>query len=167
MTTQPMVEYAYVPAVKYPSGARRSPARKHTEPRRESAANDPLRTRQWNHQAVRLDRARAAADFSEASAVTVAIVDSGIEEHHPDLEGVVTSYVNFLSTAEDDRDFKGHGTNVAGIVSAGINNAIGIAGICAARIMALKALPRTGGRWDAQAGTIERWRTRSGREFAC
>ena len=61
-----------------------------------------------------------------------------------------TRHVNFLST-EDDRDYQGHGTHVAGIIAAGINNQVGIAGLCGAKIMALKGLPRRGGEWDAVA----------------
>ena len=38
----------------------------------------------------------------------------------------------------------GHGTHVTGIIAAGLNNRIGIAGIWRARILAVKGLPRLG-----------------------
>jgi subtilisin family serine protease len=138
------VAYAYVPPIKHLCGPA-APSR-----RRRSARNDPLSARQWGHGAVRIRQARARASFVDAQEVIVAIVDTGIDEEHPDLDGSIHSYENFLAT-EDKRDYKGHGTHVAGIIAAEINNAIGIAGLCAARIMALKGLPRNGNDWDAAA----------------
>ena len=124
------VEYALVPAV------RRLFAR-----RRGKTGPDPLASRQWAHGAIRIAYARSLARFNNAASVTVAVVDSGIDKSHPDLKDSIAEYKNFLKS-ETDRDFVGHGTHVSGIVAAGLNNAIGIGGICASRILALKALPR-------------------------
>ena len=135
------VEYAYVPQIKYPFPARRKPKRR---------GADPLQSRQWGHTAVKIREARARAAFKDAESVTVAVVDSGIDARHPDLKASIQSYVNFLSS-EDDRDYKGHGTHVAGIIAAARNNKIGVAGLCNARIMALKGLPKSGNDWDAPA----------------
>lgn len=140
-TLKDEIEYAYVPQIKYPFSARRRPRRK---------GNDPLQSRQWGHTAVKIREARARPGFKDADEVTVAIVDSGIDARHPDLKSSLHSYVNFLSN-EDDRDYQGHGTHVAGIIAAARNNRIGVAGLCGAKIMALKGLPRTGHEWDATA----------------
>jgi subtilisin family serine protease len=131
------VEYAYVPR------PRRMFARKRPK------QADPLFTRQWGHVAVRIVQARQLASFVEASKVTVAVADSGIDEAHPDLAGVVAEYRTFLKS-EGKRDYAGHGTHVAGIIAARLNNGIGVAGLCAARLLVLKVLP---GRveWDAAA----------------
>jgi subtilisin family serine protease len=99
---------------------------------------------------VRIHEARRRRGFKDAADVVVAVVDSGIDRDHPDLDRALHSYVNFLSESEDDRDYVGHGTHVAGIIAAETNNRIGIAGLCAARIMALKGLPRQGSRWNAE-----------------
>jgi hypothetical protein len=141
------VEYAYVPPVKYPF-ASRSPSKK--KRRRSRLTNDPLASRQWGHGAVKIRQARIRSGFKEAKNIIVAVVDSGIDQTHPDLNGSIHSYVNFLPN-EDDRDYQGHGTHVAGIIAAEMNNQIGIAGVCAARIMALKALPKRGNNWNAEA----------------
>ena len=109
-----------------------------------------MQSRQWGHTAVKIREARARTRFKDATGVTVAIVDSGIDAGHPDLAPSLHSYVNFLAN-EGDRDYQGHGTHVAGIVAAARNNRIGIAGLCGAKIMALKGLPRTGNEWDAAA----------------
>jgi subtilisin family serine protease len=146
LMSDPAVEYAYVPAVKHPLAARRAPARK-----KPKAGPDPLFARQWSHAAVRIHDARKRAGFRDAGDVLVAIVDSGIDREHPDLAGSIDHYANFLAPAEDDRDYRGHGTHVAGIVAAVINNSVGIAGLCRARLAALKALPRRGGAWNATA----------------
>jgi subtilisin family serine protease len=95
------VEYAFVPPV------RRLFAR------RSKASPDPLTSRLWGHGAIRLGQARAAAGFKNATGITVAVVDSGIDTKHPDLKGVIVEYKNFLRGS--DKDFVGHGTHVAGI----------------------------------------------------
>ncbi|MFL6200272.1 MAG: S8 family peptidase [Thermoanaerobaculia bacterium] len=143
------VEYAYVPPVKYPFFP---PRRRKSRARKAAAAsNDPLASRQWSHGTVRVHQARASRGFVEADGILVAVVDSGIDREHPDLDGAVEEYVNFHSATEDDRDYVGHGTHVAGIIAAEINNRVGIAGLCAARLLIAKGLPRAGTPWNADS----------------
>lgn len=131
------VEYAFVPPVRKLFG------------RRTKKSPDPLASRQWGHGAIRLGQARAAARFKNATGITVAVVDSGIDERHPDLKGVIAEYKNFLRGS--DKDFVGHGTHVAGIVAAAAGNGLGISGVCGGKILALKALPRDGQAFDPPA----------------
>ncbi|MEO8576432.1 MAG: S8 family serine peptidase [Gemmatimonadales bacterium] len=131
------VEYAFVPPV------RRLFAR------RKKVSADPLTSRQWGHGAIRLGQARAAARFKNATGITVAVVDSGIDQRHPDLKGAIAEYKNFLGGS--DKDFVGHGTHVAGIIAAIAGNGLGISGVCGAKILALKALPRDDEDFDAAA----------------
>ncbi len=138
-------EYAYVPAIKYPCVGKAA-----KKPRKTRLTNDALNSRQWAHGAIRIQDARARVAFKEATRMVVAVVDSGIDKTHPDLAHVIHSYLNFLPN-EDGLDYKGHGTHVAGIIAAEMNNGIGVAGVCAAKIMALKALPKQGSRWNAEA----------------
>ncbi|MHA2407891.1 MAG: S8 family peptidase, partial [Candidatus Ranarchaeia archaeon] len=67
----------------------------------------------------------------KGAGVSIAIVDSGVDERHPDLFGTVVNRKSFVSTEygwEDNEiegaihDFLGHGTGVAG-VAAGRGNA--------------------------------------------
>jgi len=148
LMADPAVEYAYVPAVKHPLAVARRPAR---GKRAQAAGPDPLFARQWSHGAVHIHEARERAGFRDATDVIVAIVDSGVDRAHPDLKANIDHYTNFLAPAEDDRDYRGHGTHVAGIVAAVINNSVGIAGLCRARLAVMKALPRRGGSWNAVA----------------
>ena len=140
------VEYAFVPPVKRLFAAKRRPRRR----ARRRTGPDPLASRQWAHGAVRIFEARAHAGFDDAGDVIVAVVDSGIDQQHPDLRNSVHSFTNYVS-AESDKDLIGHGTHVSGIIAAGRDNAVGVAGLCAAKIMAVKALPVEDRNFDAKA----------------
>jgi subtilisin family serine protease len=144
------VEYAFVPPPRYPFLAAPATRRTRGSRRQARATNDPLASRQWNHGAVQIHAARSRSGFKDGSGVIVAVVDSGIDNGHPDLDGSLHSYINFLEATEDDHDYSGHGTHVAGIIAAEVNNRLGVAGLCAAKIMALKALPKRGNTWNAE-----------------
>ena len=61
--------------------------------------------------------------------VIVAVVDSGADFSHPDLQGKLLAGWDYVNGDADPSDDYGHGTHVAGIVGAGTNNTAGIAGI--------------------------------------
>ena len=84
--------------------------------------SDPLLNLQWGLRAIRWFNATRPS----AAGVRVSVFDSGVDEKHPDLEGVVRSYRHDGSSA---RDYAGHGTHVVGIIAALVNNKIGIAGV--------------------------------------
>jgi subtilisin family serine protease len=75
---------------------------------------------------------------SISGSVTVAVVDTGIDNTHPDLAGrIAAGGRNFVATRsdgasyspEDASDDHGHGTHVAGIISAVYGNGRGVAGV--------------------------------------
>jgi subtilisin family serine protease len=77
--------------------------------------------------------------------VKIAVIDSGIDNRHPDLAGQVALRLNFVPRGRDA--IEQHGTSVAGIIAAKSNNRIGIAGVApGSRILALRAC------WQEAAG---------------
>lgn len=61
--------------------------------------------------------------------VTVAVIDSGIDQEHPDMEGQVSGRMTFPGDPGGDHGDNSHGTHVAGIVGAIGGNGTGIVGI--------------------------------------
>lgn len=65
---------------------------------------------------------------SGGKGIKVAVIDSGINVEHEDLDGVVTKRYNAIDPNQKITDDFGHGTAIAGIIAAQDNN-IGIVGI--------------------------------------
>jgi len=85
------------------------------------------------------------------STIDVAIVDTGIDNDHPDLPtiGKSINYVSQRGTINNDAwdDDNGHGTHCAGIVAAQ-NNAIGYIGVApGVTLHAVKVLNKQGSGW--------------------
>jgi subtilisin family serine protease len=124
------------------------------------ASNDPYADLQWG-----LANIKAAEAWDIASGkpeVVVAVIDTGVDYRHPDLQGNIwintvelsgaagvdddgNGHVDdirgwdFAAAGNDPMDKDGHGTHVSGIIAAAGNNGLGISGInWHARIMALK-----------------------------
>ncbi len=119
---------------------------------------DPLYPeQQWYMEQVNaaeaLGQVIAANDTGASAAVApvvVAVIDSGIDADHPEFTGRLQQGYNFLSPTELPIDDYGHGTHVAGLIGAAVNNGLGIAGIAPnVTILSYKTLDQGGG------GTID------------
>jgi len=80
-----------------------------------------------------------------SSSQEIAVIDTGVDYRHPDLDGKVIKGYDFVDRDYDPMDLNDHGTHVAGIAAAETNNATGIAGMAPnTRILAVRALDRNG-----------------------
>jgi|GEM_PF-1025624 thermitase len=105
--------------------------------------NDPYYSLQWTLPKI---KANWAWNLTKGnSSVLVCVVDTGIDYTHPDL---VNNYValgyDWVHNDANPLDDNGHGTHVAGIIAAQMNNGLGVAGLAQVKIMAEKALNSTG-----------------------
>lgn len=80
------------------------------------------------------------------SQVVIAVIDTGIDFDHPDLEGKIFSGgYDFVNEDNDAADDHGHGTFVSGLIAAKSNNGIGIAGVnWNSKVLPLKAVEADG-----------------------
>jgi subtilisin family serine protease len=79
---------------------------------------------QWFFDRIDAD---AAWGLGDASAVPVAVVDSGVDLDHPDLVGKLLPGTDLVDGDSTPNDVFGHGTAVAGVVGATTGNGIGVA----------------------------------------
>src|SRR3989449_9621239 len=119
---------------------------------------DPLYLNQWSLPKIGWDQVFGAV--RPTGSAIVAILDTGVDAHHPDLAGNVIPGKSILDGSLGTTDPSGHGTWVAGIAAAQTNTTPvqGIAGVAYAgvRIMPVTVLDlnRLGQDSDVIAGVI-------------
>ena len=85
-------------------------------------------------------RIAPAHRWTTGRGVRVAVVDTGVDVTHPDLQGRIVAAQNFVDRGEKSFTRDVHGTAVAGVVAATAGNGAGIAGVApGALLLALKA----------------------------
>jgi len=83
--------------------------------------------------------------YNKGTGVKVAIIDSGIDYNHKDLNDNYKGGYDFVNVDDDPMDDYGHGTHVAGTVAAEDND-VGVVGVSPeASLYALKVLGADGG----------------------
>ena len=91
--------------------------------------DDSLYSQQWGMPRI---TAPGAWDISKGAGIKIAILDTGVDQDHPELTGKLTkddqNNKDFTGSGSPD-DFFGHGTHVAGIAAAVTNNGAGVAGV--------------------------------------
>ena len=163
VSSDPAAQFSSNPAILHPASPNTAPSSPATPP------NDPLYSQQWYIPAVHANEVWDT--ITSDSTQVIAILDTGIDWLHPDLQNKI--WINpgeipnngidddgngkiddvrgwdWINNDNNPADDNSHGTHVAGIAAAQQNNGIGIAGVSKkARIMALKVL-QSSGRGDA------------------
>jgi hypothetical protein len=110
--------------------------------------NDTYFDQQWA-----LSKIRAPAAWDQETGTSdpiIAIVDTGVDLSHPDLNAKIVPGWDFVNDDGSAQDDHGHGTHVAGIAAAETNNGQGVAGVSwGARLMPIKVLDENGdGYWS-------------------
>lgn len=139
--------------------------------------DDPSRNLQWGLQAI---DAYAAWDITTGShTVVVGELDTGIDWNHPDLTANMWNDsqgyygYNFIDNNHIPMDdninsyddtgawfantYTYHGTHVAGVIGAGINNGIGVAGMAQVKLMAVKVMNDSGEGTDVTVALGLNW----------
>ncbi|WP_404332359.1 S8 family peptidase [Mesobacillus maritimus] len=108
--------------------------------------NDPLFPQQYGLTKIKAPEAwdlipSDVLNSDCTSCVLIAILDSGLDLDHPDLDGKIVLNANFSSSSNPE-DETGHGTHVGGIAGAVTNNSLGVAGVTfnAVKLMNIKVL---------------------------
>jgi subtilisin family serine protease len=140
LSRDPAVEWAEPSSLYHAQSALKEAAR----------AEDPLYRTQPAASAWRLE---ALHQIATGRNVRVAVIDSRIQQDHPDLSGQVQTSRNFVP----DRSLAAevHGTGVAGVIAAKAHNGLGIEGVAPdARLLALRACWQTAAGPGAPAATL-------------
>lgn len=112
--------------------------------------NDPYYPNQWYMQRIQMIEAWALTLQEDGSSnqlhpVKVAVIDSGIDHLHPEFSGRLITGENYFAPGTMPIDDYGHGTHVAGLIGASVNNGIGITGVApGVQIISYKTLDEYG-----------------------
>jgi subtilisin family serine protease len=103
--------------------------------------NDPLVSKQWYLGFSRFYEPWLTLPSFEP--IPVAVIDSGVDKTHPDLAERILDAESFVG-GKAGTDALGHGTFVSGLIAAGVDNGIGIAGLApSARILDAKVVTKS------------------------
>jgi subtilisin family serine protease len=106
-------------------------------------AAPPPPSEMWNLVKISWAEARSTPGFKDADAIRVAVLDTGSQPDHPDLQSRVEEYIHAypgpegsggraatppVATSADDP--MGHGTHVSGVIGARPAGKVGATGIC-------------------------------------
>ncbi len=121
-----------------------------------TAHADGIRGRQWALEAM---HTQEAWQTTKGEGITVAVLDTGVDDEHPDLAGNVLKGKDLVGfgAGRGDRAWARHGTAMAGIIAGhghGYDNADGVMGIAPeAKILPVRVILEDGDSARAKART--------------
>jgi len=102
----------------------------------DTTPTDPNYSSSWHLPKI---NAPVAWDYAKGEDIIIAILDTGIDVNHPDLAGNLVPGRNVKDGNDDITDEYGHGTKVAGVAAAIMNNGKGSCGVApSAKIMPIR-----------------------------
>lgn len=112
-----------------------------------SKYSDPYYRLQSNVQSINLAEIHSQVTGKN---ITIAIVDTGVDTKHPDLDGQIQNSKDFVAQKSLAALGDNHGTAIAGVIAAKPNNGQGIVGIAPdSNVVSLKAC------WGTKEGALE------------
>jgi thermitase len=107
---------------------------------------DPIAKAQWGLTQIRAPQAWARG--ARGDGAVIAVLDSGVDLSHPDLQGKLLDGIDLVTTGDmcpGPQDENGHGTHTSGIAAAVTGNGIGGAGTAPdAKILPVRVLDADG-----------------------
>ncbi|MBI4080711.1 MAG: S8 family serine peptidase [Candidatus Levybacteria bacterium] len=96
-----------------------------------------------------ISRVNAPVNPNKGTGIGVAVIDTGIDLTHPDLQANIVANKSCIRGKRTGNDDNGHGSHVAGTIAA-LNNTVGVVGVSPeAKLLAVKVLNSAGsGSWS-------------------
>lgn len=125
---------------------------------------DPQYSSQWH---LPIMGAPGAWNSATGNGVTIAVLDSGVDPTHPDLQAALVPGYNFYDNNTNTADVYGHGTKVAGSAAAVGNNGIGVASVAfGGKIMPMRITDPQGYGYDSLIASGIAWAADHGARVA-
>ncbi len=125
------------------------------------APNDPGYAQQWALPKIGWDKAYGVVPI--LGSAKIAVLDTGVDATHPDLVARVSTGKSFVGGVAGV-DPNGHGTALAGIAAANVNNLVGMAGVAYAGVSVtpVQVLRADGTGWDSDVVAGVLWAADNG-----
>ncbi|MEQ9410816.1 MAG: S8 family peptidase [Fuerstiella sp.] len=137
----------------------------------DAAPNDPFLDKLWGMK--NCGATQVWPRVRDSPRIVVAVIDSGVDYRHPDLQGNMWSRngkhgYDFYDNDDDPLDEENHGTHVAGTIAGIGNNGVGVVGVTwKAQIMALRFLGPDGSGSTSDAVKCIDWAVDNGAHILC